>query len=125
MTDAGMAARPRSLEEDLRPEQAYGLDTVVGNGGGIVAPRARSSESSIMRVRLLLRVLVFWTGWFAVARLLFLLYEWRLTRTLDLPLIAGVWGHGLRIDLSAAAYLTLIPWLVLIAPFDTGPKLLR
>ena len=125
MTDAGMAARPRSLEEDLRPDQAYGLDTVVGKGGGIVAPRAHSSESSIMRVRLLLRVLVFWTGWFAVARLLCLLYEWRLTRTLDLPLIAGVWGHGLRIDLSAAAYLTLIPWLVLIAPCDTGPKLLR
>jgi phosphoglycerol transferase MdoB-like AlkP superfamily enzyme len=61
---------------------------------------------------LLLRLIGFWTLWFAGARALF--YLWFL-RSGTLPsgsLIAQSFLYGMRMDLSAAAYLTVIPWLL-------------
>ncbi|MFN8574451.1 MAG: LTA synthase family protein [Gemmatimonadaceae bacterium] len=85
----------------------------------------QSRFDSVTRLGLLLRVLVFWTGWFVVARLIFLCYEWRQARTLNLPLFAGLWLHGLRMDLSTAAYLTVVPWLLLVMFGHAKPETLR
>jgi len=62
---------------------------------------------------LLLRIFLFWVTWFVVARLIFLGYEWPLTRTLEAPLLTGLWLRGMRLDLSAAAWLTVIPWIAI------------
>ena len=67
-----------------------------------------------VRARVLVRVFLFWVLWFAVARFLFLVHALRETQGLTPTLLAGVWAHGVRMDLSAAGYLSLIPWLVLV-----------
>ncbi len=84
-----------------------------------------SRIASVIRLGALVRVLAFWTGWFVLARLLFLLYEGRQARSLDASLLAGLWAHGLRMDLSAAAYLTIIPWLLLVFLGQAGPRTLQ
>ncbi|MFN8669886.1 MAG: sulfatase-like hydrolase/transferase [Gemmatimonadaceae bacterium] len=63
---------------------------------------------------LLLRIFGFWAVWFVVARLIFLGYEWQLTRTLDATLLTGLWLRGMRLDLSAAAWLTVVPWIAIV-----------
>ena len=72
---------------------------------------------------LLVSLLVFWLGWFAVARALFLAYQWRLTSTLDGGLVAAAFVHGSRMDVAVASYLTVIPWLLVIVTIRASPQL--
>ena len=70
-----------------------------------------------MRARLsfLIRYYLFWVVLFAAARLLFMLYYHSRTTALGPSIAAGAMLHGLRMDLSAAGYLTAIPALLLTA----------
>jgi hypothetical protein len=64
------------------------------------------------RTALVLRTMLFWVSWFAFARLAFYAYA-----GLSMPLppflliLESCW-RGLRMDVSAAAYLTAVPWLL-------------
>ena len=68
-----------------------------------------------MRARLsfLIRYYLFWVVLFAAARILFMLYYHSRTAALGPSLASGAMLHGLRMDLSAAGYLTAIPALLL------------
>lgn len=70
-----------------------------------------------MRARLsfLIRYYLFWVVLFAAARILFMLYYHSRTAALGPSLVSGAMLHGLRMDLSAAGYLTAIPALLLAA----------
>ncbi|MES3032596.1 MAG: LTA synthase family protein [Gemmatimonadota bacterium] len=86
---------------------------------GIAAAVVTSSSASWTRAwrtrcALLVRVLAFWMVWFALARLLFLGWHWALIPAGDRTLLPFAFVHGARMDLSAAAYLTALCWLVLL-----------
>ncbi len=80
-----------------------------------------------MRTRLstLLRYFVFWVLLFALARLLFMLYFHSKTASLGLAVAWSAMVHGLRMDLSAAGYLTVIPALALAVGAWLRPGALR
>ncbi|MBC7840907.1 MAG: sulfatase-like hydrolase/transferase [Gemmatimonadaceae bacterium] len=65
------------------------------------------------RIGILIRVLCFWTVWFAASRALFLFWFRDLIPEGAAPLVARSFLFGARMDLSSAAYLTAIPWLIL------------
>lgn len=64
------------------------------------------------RIRLLLLYLGYWLLFFTVTRLVFLVFHLGLASTLGTATLAGTLWHGLRLDLSGAAYLSLIPFLL-------------
>ncbi|HEV8356608.1 MAG TPA: LTA synthase family protein [Gemmatimonadales bacterium] len=65
------------------------------------------------RFQLLLIYLLYWLAFFAGCRLLFLL--WNADRAAALPggILAGTLLHGFPLDLSAAAWLSVIPFLLI------------
>lgn len=67
-----------------------------------------------IRCALLLRVLLFWIIWFAVARLLFFGWYWELVPSRERALVPFSFAYGARMDLSAAAYVTTVYWLALL-----------
>lgn len=66
-----------------------------------------------------------WVGLFIVTRVLFLAYEHTHATRLDARTLIGILVHGLRMDLSAAAYLTVLPVLVLAVTAAGPPALTR
>ncbi|MGH7592092.1 MAG: LTA synthase family protein, partial [Gemmatimonadales bacterium] len=70
-----------------------------------------------MRARLRAALVYFgtWVGYFVVGKVLFLAWYWRDTSALGIGTLAGVFWHGLRMDAAAAAYMMLVPLLVLMA----------
>lgn len=72
------------------------------------------------RFRLLIWYLGYWLAFFTALRLGFLAYHRERAAGLPAGTLAGVLRHGLALDLSAAAYLSLIPFL-LIALSTIGP----
>ncbi|HEU4642044.1 MAG TPA: sulfatase-like hydrolase/transferase [Gemmatimonadaceae bacterium] len=64
------------------------------------------------RLRFLLRYYLFWVASFVLTRLLFLAYHADRASRLRAGTLVGIVGHGLRMDLSAAAYLTVLPALL-------------
>ncbi|HEX7023492.1 MAG TPA: sulfatase-like hydrolase/transferase, partial [Gemmatimonadales bacterium] len=64
------------------------------------------------RLKVLLLYFLYWVAFFAALRLVFLLFFAGQSRNLPLTTLAGTLVHGLRLDLSAAAYLSLIPFLL-------------
>lgn len=72
------------------------------------------------RLRLLIRYYLFWTGLFLAARVVFLAWEHARAARLGPAMLGAVMLHGLRMDLSAAAYATVIP-AVLVALSAVGP----
>ena len=64
------------------------------------------------RFTFLLLYLLYWLAFFATVRLVFLAFFYRETVGLPATTIAGTFLHGLRLDLSAAAYLSLLPFLL-------------
>ena len=109
-------------------------------GGGKPRPYTGAAGARIRRGPYLWRVknrfafqpryFLFWLIFFCSTRALFLLYHFGRTATLPASTIAGTFGYGLRLDASAAAYLSLLPFgLVLLGSvlgrrFATG-QLLR
>lgn len=58
---------------------------------------------------------LFWFCFFELFKTLFLLSNWKETAALSGTDIWGVYRHGLRMDISAAAYLTALPAFALVA----------
>ncbi len=65
------------------------------------------------RLKFLLVYLLYWLAFFAAVRVVFLLFFHRLARALPGGALAGTLWHGLPLDLSASAYLSLIPFLLI------------
>ncbi len=68
------------------------------------------------RLKLLLVYLVYWLAFFTAVRLVFLLFYHREAAALSPRTLAAIFRHGLPLDLSATAYLSLIPFLLLALP---------
>ena len=64
------------------------------------------------RLNFLLLYLLYWLAFFAAVRLVFLAFFYRETAGLPASTLAGTFLHGFRLDFSAAAYLSLIPFLL-------------
>ncbi|MGM9511365.1 LTA synthase family protein [Larkinella sp. GY13] len=77
------------------------------------------------RLLILMAYLTGWTGWLLVSRVLFLMYQPQSSQ-LNATAVAGVFANGLRMDLSTAGYLTVIPALLItLLPNWPSQKLAR
>lgn len=65
------------------------------------------------RLRLLLLYLLYWLAFFAAVRAVFLLFFRNAAAAIPAETIAATLWHGLPLDLSAAAYLSLIPFVLI------------
>ncbi len=63
------------------------------------------------RIQFLFIYFGFWVAFFLTARLLFLGYHIADTKLLTLETLVGVFWNGIRMDMSMAGYLSLIPFL--------------
>jgi phosphoglycerol transferase MdoB-like AlkP superfamily enzyme len=77
------------------------------------------------RVAILVRVLAYWTLWFAAARALFLIWFRDLLPAGDRALAGQSFLYGARMDLATAAYLTAVPWLILTLTVALSPSITR
>jgi phosphoglycerol transferase MdoB-like AlkP superfamily enzyme len=64
------------------------------------------------RFTFLLLYLLYWLAFFAAVRLVFLAFFYRETAGLPVATVTGTFLHGLGLDLAAAAYLSLVPFLL-------------
>ncbi len=65
------------------------------------------------RLKLLILYLLYWVVFFAAARAVFLAFFHRLAGALPVNTLLGILWHGLPLDLSASAYLSLVPFLLI------------
>jgi phosphoglycerol transferase MdoB-like AlkP superfamily enzyme len=63
----------------------------------------------LTRFRFLALYFLFWIGCFEGGRLLFLLYQWRNTVRLNAGMIASIFLHGLRMDVSLVSAVMIVP----------------
>ena len=77
------------------------------------------------RVVLLLRAMVFWMVWFSAARALFFAWHWTLVPLAERRFVPRSFVEGLRMDLSAAAYIAAVLWLALLLTIMARPALSR
>jgi hypothetical protein len=61
------------------------------------------------RLKFLALYFLFWIGCFEGGRVLFLLYQWKNTVRLNAPLVAGIFLHGISMDLSLVCATMVIP----------------
>ena len=71
-----------------------------------------------------LKYFIFWLIYFFTAKLIFLLYNINLTRSLVFSEISGIFIHGFKMDLSLVSYLMVFPGIVLAFSFIIPPKML-
>jgi phosphoglycerol transferase MdoB-like AlkP superfamily enzyme len=72
-----------------------------------------------------MRSLVFWTAWFAAARALFYAWHWDKVPKADRGLVLQSFLPGARMDLSAAAYITTLLWLLLTLTVSAPVRITR
>src|SRR5690606_25366728 len=72
-----------------------------------------------------LKYFLFWIIYFVVSKLIFLIYNYDLTKSLTFSEISGIFFHGLKMDLSMSGYLMLIPGIVLSFSFIMSPAILN
>ena len=66
----------------------------------------------------LFKYFIFWIVFFWLDKAFFLLFNFEQTRQLTLPEIFGIFGYGLKMDISTACYLLVIPGLLVsLRPF--------
>ena len=66
------------------------------------------------RIKFLLLQLFVWLCFFELARIVFLLYNYSLAIQLHFKIILGTFIHGLRMDLSMACYIIILPCLFVL-----------
>ena len=71
-----------------------------------------------------LKYYLFWLIYFLLSKIIFLIYNFDLSGSLKLAEIAGIFIHGMKMDLSLVSYLMVFPGLVLAFSFLTPPKVL-
>jgi len=79
----------------------------------------------LKRLRFLGVYVIFWVVLFECCRVLFLLYEWRKSSHLSASLLFGTVASGIRMDLSAACYLAVIPLLIIAGDGFIPPRVSR
>ncbi len=79
----------------------------------------------LKRLKFLGAYLLFWVTLFEGGRVLFLLYQWPRSSHLSAGLLAGTLASGIRMDLSAACYLTVIPLLIIASDGFIPPRFTR
>lgn len=67
---------------------------------------------------------LFWVAYFVFARLFFLVYYFEKTQELDLLTILKTFLFGLQLDISFTAYITFIPFLLIIFSTFINPKVI-
>lgn len=77
------------------------------------------------RIAIALRSMLYWTLWFAAARALFYAWHWNVVPTTDRIEVLKSFRYGTRMDLSAAAYLTSVLWLVLTVSVAMPVRIMR
>ncbi len=88
-------------------------------------PLASARSVAADRLLFLVSYLLFWTATFLVARGVFLIYEHRATAQLGIGTIARIFAHGVRMDLSASAYATIVPVLMVVLGLVLRPSVVR
>ncbi len=88
-------------------------------------PVVRWTAAWRVRAGLLLRSLGFWMVWFAAARALFFAWHWTLVPADDRSLAIQSFWYGARMDLSAAAYLTALQWMMITTTAALSPRVTR
>ena len=80
-----------------------------------------------LNVKLLfkLKFIVLWLGYFFLARLLFLCYYFEQAEQLSLPTLIQTFTQGFKLDLSFAAYIAAIPFLILTLSSIINPKIIK
>ncbi|MBO0357824.1 LTA synthase family protein [Hymenobacter sp. BT186] len=68
------------------------------------------------------RYFLFWLIFFVVAKSLFLVYHFTKSATLPAGTLAGIFGYGLRLDASATAYLSVVPFVLFTLGSLVGPR---
>jgi phosphoglycerol transferase MdoB-like AlkP superfamily enzyme len=63
------------------------------------------------RIRFMYVYFLFWTVYFIIARIIFLSYHINDSKNLTLETVYGIFSNGIRMDLSMAAYLCILPFL--------------
>ena len=66
----------------------------------------------------------FWVSYFVVDRFLFLIYHFNSTKNLDISEFFYVLIYGLRLDFSIAAYVVVLPFLMVLLGVFTKSKML-
>ncbi len=77
------------------------------------------------RFYFLLKYYVFWLIIFICQKILFLIFNFRESLELKLPVWFLALWHGLRLDLSAGAYILMLPLLAMVVTAFIGPRSLR
>lgn len=77
------------------------------------------------RVRLFAKYFGFWFGFFVLARIIFLAYQYKNTMTMSIADILLAMANGARLDLTVAGYFTLIPGLLIALSTYFNPKILK
>jgi phosphoglycerol transferase MdoB-like AlkP superfamily enzyme len=77
------------------------------------------------RVRFLGGYIAFWVAYFIVGRVIFLAYEGKKLSHLSADLIVGIPLHGLKLDISAAAWLSVLPFAVISRSGFIPPRAAR
>ena len=66
------------------------------------------------QISLLFRYFIFWMTFFWLAKVIFLISNFEQTRLLSISEVFGIFGYGLKMDISTACYLLVIPALLLL-----------
>src|SRR5512140_1456575 len=66
----------------------------------------------IQRLRFCCGYFAWWMGYFAVIRAVFLVYNHAEAARIGIANLAGTFGHGARMDMSAAAILSLLVFIL-------------
>jgi phosphoglycerol transferase MdoB-like AlkP superfamily enzyme len=66
------------------------------------------------RITALLAYALFWLAFFYFARLFFLIIQHKEASAFSLGILAGTFTHGIKLDLSATAYILVIPMLIML-----------
>ena len=69
-----------------------------------------------------LKYFFFWVGYFVVARLIFVLYHFDNAQTIGFQNIIGSFTNGIRLDMSAAGYFSVLPFTVFTFLFLLNKK---
>ena len=71
-----------------------------------------------------IKYFLFWLLYFIISKIIFLLYNYNLTESLEWSEIAGIFIHGFKMELSMVSYLMIFPGILLSISFITPPKIL-
>lgn len=73
----------------------------------------------------LLKYYIFWIFYFLLFKVFFLLFNFSQTKLLGWEDLVGIFFHGIRMDLSSAGYLTILPGILFALTSFIKPQIIR